>query len=174
MTMTLRFLAITLPALLLAPTPAAAQADTYPNKPIRIITHSAAGGAPDVMLRVIGEGLGSLLGQQIVVLNQPGAGGAVAARAAAGAAADGYTLYMPAASAFVTLAGLQPNLPLEVPRDFTPIGFVGEQPMFLTVTPAARGVHAAGVHCTRKKGARQVVLRSDGTRHHDQPHGGAT
>jgi len=43
---------------------------------------------------------------------------------------------MPAASAFVTLAGLQPNLPLEVPRDFTPIGFVGEQPMFLTVTPA--------------------------------------
>jgi tripartite-type tricarboxylate transporter receptor subunit TctC len=42
---------------------------------------------------------------------------------------------MPAASAFVTLAGLQPNLPLEVPRDFTPIGFIGEQPMFLTVTP---------------------------------------
>ena len=43
---------------------------------------------------------------------------------------------MPAASAFVTLAGLQPNLPLQVPRDFNPIGFVGEQPMFLTVTPA--------------------------------------
>ena len=70
-----------------------------------------------------------------MVLNQPGAGGAVAARAGAAAAPDGYTLYMPAASAFVTLAGLQPNLPLEVPRDFTPIGFIGEQPMFLTVTP---------------------------------------
>src|SRR5439155_20751745 len=110
---------------------AAAQGDTYPNKPLRIITHSAAGGAPDVMLRIVGDRLGVLLGQQVVVLNQPGAGGAVAARAAP----DGYTLYMPAASAFVTLAGLQPNLPLEVPRDFTPIGFVGEQPMFLTVTP---------------------------------------
>jgi tripartite-type tricarboxylate transporter receptor subunit TctC len=114
---------------------AAAQADTYPNKPVRIITHSAAGGAPDIMLRIVGDRLGALLKQQIVVLNQPGAGGAVAARAAAAAAPDGYTLYMPAASAFVTLAGLQPNLPLHVPHDFTPIGFVGEQPMFLTVTP---------------------------------------
>jgi tripartite-type tricarboxylate transporter receptor subunit TctC len=114
---------------------AAAQANGYPSKPIRIITHSAAGGAPDVMLRIVGDRLGALLGQQIVVLNQPGAGGAVAARAGAAAAPDGYTLYMPAASAFVTLPGLQPNLPLEVPRDFTPIGFIGEQPMFLTVTP---------------------------------------
>jgi tripartite-type tricarboxylate transporter receptor subunit TctC len=87
------------------------------------------------MLRIVGDRLGALLGQQIVVLNQPGAGGAVAARAGAAAAPDGYTLYMPAASAFVTLPGLQPNLPLEVPRDFTPIGFIGEQPMFLTVTP---------------------------------------
>ena len=114
-------------------TQAHAQAD-YPNKPIRIITHSAAGGAPDVMLRIVGERMGAVLGQPIIVLNQPGAGGAVAARAGAAAAPDGYTLYMPAASAFVTLAGLQPNLPLEVPRDFTPIGFIGEQPMFLTVT----------------------------------------
>src|SRR5438270_8180698 len=111
---------------------AAAQGDTYPNKPVRIITHSAAGGAPDVMLRIVGDRLGALLGQQIVVLNQPGAGGAVAARAAAAAAPDGYTLYLPAASAFVTLAGFQPNLPLEVPRDFTPIGFVGEKPMLPT------------------------------------------
>ena len=117
-----------------ASTQTSAQSD-YPNRPIRIITHSAAGGAPDVMLRVVGERLGALLGQQVVVLNQPGAGGAVAARAGAAAAPDGYTLYMPAASAFVTLAGLQPNLPLAVPRDFLPIGFVGEQPMFLTVTP---------------------------------------
>jgi tripartite-type tricarboxylate transporter receptor subunit TctC len=70
------------------------------------------------------------------VLNSPGAGGAVAARAAAGAAPDGYTLYMPAASAFVTLPGLQANLPLEVPRDFIPAGFVGEQPMFVTISPS--------------------------------------
>ncbi len=132
-----RLLQIVIGCLLLAGTlvEASAQADGYPNKAIRIITHSAAGGAPDVMLRIVGDRLGTLLGQQVVVLNQPGAGGAVAARAAASAAPDGYTLYMPAASAFVTLSGLQPNLPLQVPRDFAPIGFVGEQPMFLTVTP---------------------------------------
>ena len=112
-----------------------AQAD-YPNEPIRIITHSAAGGAPDALLRVVADRMGAMLGQQIVVMNQPGAGGAIAARAGASAAPDGYTLYMPAASAFVTLAGLQPNLPLQLPRDFTPIGFVGEQPMFLTVPPS--------------------------------------
>jgi tripartite-type tricarboxylate transporter receptor subunit TctC len=135
--MRIRLLQLAAAGLLLAGTmgEAAAQADGYPSKPIRIITHSAAGGAPDVMLRIVGDRLGALLGQQIVVLNQPGAGGAVAARAGAAAAPDGYTLYMPAASAFVTLPGLQPNLPLEVPRDFTPIGFIGEQPMFLTVTP---------------------------------------
>ena len=135
-TMSVRFSQIVGACLLLACTfaQAFAQSDTYPDKPIRIITHSAAGGAPDVMLRIVGDRLGALLGQQIVVLNQPGAGGAVAARAAASAAPDGYTLYMPAASAFVTLAGLQPNLPLEVPRDFIPIGFIGEQPMFFTVT----------------------------------------
>jgi tripartite-type tricarboxylate transporter receptor subunit TctC len=102
------------------------------------------------MLRVVGERLGGLLGQQIVVLNQPGAGGAVAARAGAAAAPDGYTLYMPASSAFVTLSGLQPNLPLAVPRDFLPIGFVGEQPMFLTVTPAI-GVASLGDFIAKAK-----------------------
>lgn len=114
---------------------ASAQGD-YPNKPIRIITHSAAGGAPDALLRVVADRMTKHLGQQVIVLNQPGAGGAVAARAGAAATPDGYTLYMPAASAFVTLAGLQPNLPLQLPRDFKPIGFIGEQPMFLTVPPS--------------------------------------
>jgi Tripartite tricarboxylate transporter family receptor len=67
------------------------------------------------------------------VLNHPGAGGAVAARTAAQAAPDGYTLYMPASSAFVTLPGLQAGLPLEVPRDFLPVGFVALQPFLLAV-----------------------------------------
>jgi tripartite-type tricarboxylate transporter receptor subunit TctC len=75
----------------------------------------------------------TLVGQALA-LNHPGAGGAVAARTAAAAAPDGYTLYMPASSAFVTLPGLQANLPLDVPRDFVPVGFVGEQPFFVTVS----------------------------------------
>jgi tripartite-type tricarboxylate transporter receptor subunit TctC len=114
---------------------AGAQAQDYPNKPVRIITHSAAGGAPDALLRIVADRLGSLWHQQVIALNHPGAGGAVAARTAAASAADGYTLYMPASSAFVSLPGLQANLPLDVPRDFLPIGFVGEQPFLLCVSP---------------------------------------
>src|SRR5262245_35072415 len=121
---------------LLAATATAAQAQSYPTKPVRIITHSAPGGSPDALLRVIADRLTQVWGQQVVVLNQPGAGGAVAARAAAAAAPDGYTLYMPASSAFVTLPGIQPNLPLQVPRDFVPIGFMGEQPFFISVAPS--------------------------------------
>src|SRR5882724_11681127 len=110
-----------------------AQAQDYPNKPVRIITHSAPGGSPDALLRLVGDRLSQMWGKQVVTLNHPGAGGSVAARIAAAAAPDGYTLYMPASSAFVTLPGLQANLPLDVPRDFLPVGFVGEQPFFFCV-----------------------------------------
>src|SRR3954471_23318037 len=85
-----------------------AQAQDYPAKPVRIITHSAPGGSPDALLRIVGDRLSQMWGRQIVVLNHPGAGGAVAARTAAQAAPDGYTLYMPASSAFVTLPGSRP------------------------------------------------------------------
>lgn len=110
-----------------------AQTQDFPARPVRIITHSAPGGSPDALLRIVADRLSQMWGRQVLALNHPGAGGAVAARAAAAAAPDGYTLYMPASSAFVTLPGLQANLPLEVPRDFVPVGFVGEQPFFLSV-----------------------------------------
>ena len=112
---------------------ARAQGQDYPAKPVRIITHSAPGGSPDALLRMVGDRLSQMWGRQIVALNHPGAGGAVAARTAAQAEPDGYTLYMPASSAFVTLPGLQPNLPLEVPREFVPVGFVALQPFLLSV-----------------------------------------
>jgi tripartite-type tricarboxylate transporter receptor subunit TctC len=85
------------------------------------------------LLRIVADRLSQKWGQQVITLNHPGAGGAVAARTAAMAAPDGYTLYMPASSAFVTLPGLQANLPLELPRDFLPVGFVGLQPFLLSV-----------------------------------------
>src|SRR5436305_8520886 len=122
------------PALALVSSSARAQAQDFPARPVRIITHSAPGGSPDALLRIVADRLSQMWGRQVLALNHPGAGGAVAARAAAAAAPDGYTLYMPASSAFVALPGLQAGLPLEVPRDFMPVGFVGEQPFFLAVT----------------------------------------
>ena len=106
---------------------APAQAQGYPNKPVRIIIDSAPGSTVDVVTRVFADKLGEFVGVQFVTVNQPGGGGSIAARLAATSPPDGYTLYSPAASVFATLPGAAPNLPLHLPRDFVPIGFVSEQ-----------------------------------------------
>ena len=112
-----------------------AQTEPYPNKPVQIIANSSAGSAPDVALRFVADRLTQAWGQQALVVNRPGAGGSLAARAAAEAAPDGYTLYQPVLSTFVSLHPAAPNVPLHVPKDFLPIGFVSENPMFIAVSP---------------------------------------
>jgi len=114
---------------------ASAQAEDYPTRPVRIITDSAPGSALDAIMRIAGDGLSRVWGQQAVIINQPGAGGSIAARTAAGAAGDGYTLAAFAFSAFATLPGSADNLPLQVPRDFVPVGYLGGAPMFITAAP---------------------------------------
>ncbi|MCX7314389.1 MAG: tripartite tricarboxylate transporter substrate-binding protein [Alphaproteobacteria bacterium] len=116
---------------------AQAQSD-YPNKPVKIIVDSAPGSATDTASRLMAERLGVVWGQQPVVDNRPGAGGSLAVRAAMQAPPDGYTLYVGAASTFTALKGapgVAPNLPIELPRDFAPIGFITQQPMFIAVSP---------------------------------------
>ena len=119
----------------LAAAAAHAQADKYPQKPVTIISDAASGSTPDVDARFIAAGLTKLWGQQVIVVNHAGANGSIAARVAAEAAPDGYTLFMPALSTFVALQSIAPNLPLKLPRDFLPIGFTAENPMFVAVTP---------------------------------------
>ena len=121
----------------LAVTPAAhAQAGNYPEKPVTIIADAAPGATPDVDARFVAEGLSKIWGQQVIVVNHPGANGSIAARTAAEAAPDGYTLFMPALSTFAALPSVAPNLPLKLPRDFIPIGYTAENPMFFAVTPS--------------------------------------
>ena len=112
-----------------------AQAQNYPNKPVTIISDSAPGTAIDISLRIIADGLGKRWGQQVVVMNRPGAGGAISAKVAAEALPDGYTVYAPALSVFLTIPGKAPNLPLQLPRDFTAIGLTAEQPMSIGINP---------------------------------------
>jgi tripartite-type tricarboxylate transporter receptor subunit TctC len=116
---------------------AAAHAEPYPNKPVKIIMDAAAGSAPDVALRVVVDRLGQIWRQQVLPVNQPGAGGSLAARAAAEAAPDGYTLYNPVSSTFLQPSGVAPNLPIELPRDFVGIGMVAEIPMFVAAAPSS-------------------------------------
>ena len=119
----------------------AAQAQAgYPAKPVRIVSDSTVGSANDVTARIVAERLSRIWGQQVVILNQPGAGGGISARAAASALPDGYTLYIAAASVFLALRGgpgVAPNLPVELPRDFAAIGFVLQEPLFLAASPKA-------------------------------------
>lgn len=120
--------------LIAAITPAPAQ--DFPNRPVKIITDSAPGSAIDVILRVIADHLTQIWGQQVLTVNQPGAGGSIAVRAAATSLPDGYTLFIPAVSTFVALPGAAANMPIEVPRDFAPVGFLGGAPMFINAAPA--------------------------------------
>jgi len=113
-----------------------AQAQQYPSKSVTIISDSAAGSTPDAVLRVIADRLSQSWGQQVLAVNHPGAAGSIASRIAADSPPDGYTLYMPVLSTFVSLPGAAPNLPIQLPRDFTAIGFAAENPMFIVVTPS--------------------------------------
>jgi tripartite-type tricarboxylate transporter receptor subunit TctC len=127
---------LSLLALLTAATTSALAQD-YPSKPIRIISDSAPGSAIDVTFRMVMDRVGALLGQQIVPVDQPGASGAVAAHAASEAVPDGYTLFAPALSLFISLPGKADNLPLMLPRDFLPVGSLIDQPMFICVSPSS-------------------------------------
>src|SRR5436305_9910134 len=113
-----------------------AHAEDYPTWPVKIISDSAPGSAVDVTLRMVADRLGQIWGQQVLPVNQPGAGGTISARVAAEAAPDGYTLYMPALSVFLPAPGKAANTAFELPRDFAPIGSVTEQPMFIAAAPS--------------------------------------
>ena len=115
---------------------ACAQSSDYPNRPVTMISDAAPGSAPDIDARFTAEGLTKMWGQQVIVANHQGANGSIAARFASQAAPDGYTLFMPALSTFASLPTVAPNLPLRLPRDFLPIGFTIENPMFIAVNPS--------------------------------------
>src|SRR5262249_37918529 len=117
-------------------TPAWSQA--YPARPVKLVTQGAAGTGSDVVARLVANQLARMWYQQIVILNHPGAGGSAAARVAAAAAPDGYTLYMAATSTFIIMHEMFPNLPFHLDRDFVRIGLMGEQPMALAVSPSLR------------------------------------
>ena len=124
--------------LLTLPMAAAAQAQglNYPDKPVTVISDAAPGATPDIDARFCADGLSKMWGQQVVVVNRQGAFGSLAARAASEAAPDGYTLFMPSLASFIARADVAPNVPLKLPRDFLPIGFTAENPMFVAVNPS--------------------------------------
>jgi tripartite-type tricarboxylate transporter receptor subunit TctC len=113
-----------------------ANAEEYPTRHVSMIIQTAAGSGPDVIARILADGLTQSWGQQVVIINRNGAAGLVAAQAAAAAQPDGYTLYMPTSTALVILPETQPKMPVNFERDFVPIGLISQSPLIVAISPA--------------------------------------
>ena len=111
-----------------------AVAQTYPDRPIRIIVPFAAGGGSDVVGRAIAQKLTEKLGQSVAVENRTGAGGSLGATVVARAPADGYTLLLGSSSEIALYPNVAANVPYDSQRDFIPIALLATVPLVLTVT----------------------------------------
>jgi tripartite-type tricarboxylate transporter receptor subunit TctC len=117
-------------AAVLAQASIAAHAQTYPNKPVKVMVGYAAGGAVDLIARSVGQSLQSQLGQNFIVENKAGAGSNIATRATIDAPADGYTLMLAANAITANMALYKPQ-PFDAERDLVAISLVGRVPVVI-------------------------------------------
>src|SRR5262245_13659557 len=123
-----RLLALGGAAAMLAARSRIAWAQDYPSRPVRIIVGFAAGGAPDILARLIGQWLGERLGQQFVVENRTGAGSNIATEAVVHAPPDGYTLLLASMGNAVN-ATLYEKLAYDFLRDSAPVAGISREPL---------------------------------------------
>src|SRR3954471_19588500 len=114
---------------------AAALAQSYPNKSVRVVVGFAAGGPTDVIARIVAQKLSDSLHQQFYVENVPGAGGNTASGQVARAPADGYTI-MVISTGFVVNPSLYARVPYDPTKDFAPVTLVAASPNVLVVNPS--------------------------------------
>ena len=143
-------------------------AQTYPDKPIRIVVGFAPGGFTDVLARLIGQKLSERLGQPVLVENRPGAAGTLGADLVAKAKPDGYTLLLGHSNSNSVAPALYPKLPYDVVRDFTPIIRVATTPLLLTVHPGvpARDVKSFVELAKSKPGGLSFASSGSGSAQH--------
>lgn len=121
---------------LFATVAAEAAAQTYPQKPVRLVVPSGPSGTVDALARVLAQKLAEQWGQQTLVDNRPGAGGMIGVGAVAKSAADGYTLLMASNGNLATTQALYKNVPYDPVADFAPISLVATNPYVLVVHPS--------------------------------------
>jgi len=114
---------------------AGAYAQSYPTKPVSLLIAFPPGGPSDVLSRIVGKKLEQILGQPFIMDNRPGAGGNIAAEAAAHAPPDGHTLLMGNNSILATNAALYKKVNFDAESDFAPISLIGSQANILVVNP---------------------------------------
>jgi tripartite-type tricarboxylate transporter receptor subunit TctC len=108
-------------------------AQSYPSSPIMLVNPYTAGGPADGLARPLASALGDSLGQQVVILNKPGAATAIAAQHVARAPADGYTLLLSTASAHIVTPALTPKINYDGIRDFAFVAMIASVPNVLVV-----------------------------------------
>lgn len=123
-------------ATLSQPSTAQTSAAPYPNKPIRMIAPSGAGGPVDVICRAVSQALSEALGQQIVVENRVGAAGLIGTETVAKSPADGYTLLFGFSGPLAIVPNLNPNTPYDPQKDLVPVSQVAAAPYVLLVHPS--------------------------------------
>ncbi len=142
---------------------AAAFAQGYPVKPIKIIVPFAPGGNVDITARLVAPGLSEALGQPVVVENKPGAGGTIGADLVAKSPADGYTLLMGSNSTFSVAPSLYPKNPYNPVRDFAPVAMIASAPFVLVTNPAAPDRSAKDLVARAKTSPGKLTMSSAGT-----------
>ena len=121
-------------AVLMGALPAAAQ--SWPQRPVKIVVPYGAGSSPDVLARVLNDRLSARLGQSFIVENRPGAGGTAGTDAVAKASPDGYTVVLSVNAPLVYNTILYKNLPYDPFKDLTPVTLAARNPNVCAVTPA--------------------------------------
>ena len=135
---------------------------SYPSKPIRMLVGFGAGGAADVLGRIVAQKLTEAWGQTVVVDNRPGATTTIAAETAANARPDGYTLLV-ITSAHAVSAGLYRKLNYHPVKSFTPISLIASAPLVLVAAPAMPAKNIAELIATAKASPGKITFGSSGT-----------
>jgi tripartite-type tricarboxylate transporter receptor subunit TctC len=131
----MRFLRVFAAAMALSLVPAVACAQAWPSKPVKIVVPFAAGGATDVVARLLAQKLTESWGQTVVVENRAGAGGNIGADVVAKSPADGYTLLMTSGSIVTANPYIYKSMPFDPAKDLVPITNVATGPQVIVVNP---------------------------------------
>lgn len=139
-----------------------AQAQEWPNRPVRVIVPFGAGGTGDALTRIVGEHLSAKLKQQFVIENRTGAGGLIGTQALAAATPDGYTLGSTNVSSLSLIPVLNPTKSYHPINDFSHIAFVAGAPVSLAVYPGTGIKTLADFVAYAKKSAKPLTFASSG------------
>jgi tripartite-type tricarboxylate transporter receptor subunit TctC len=153
-----------LPPLLLWSALAAAQAQNWPDRPIKFISSQAAGGGTDVIGRLMGDRLSARVGQPIVFENRPGGGNVIGTQAAARSAPDGYTFFFASAAALVTDPHTFKSLPYDPMKDFVVISRIAQISFMILAHPDVPAKNLPELIAYAKANPDKLAVATDGAR----------